>query len=78
MHSRPHYLICLEAAIRRIEINPGGTRNKEIFGGIERLEMESGKNFDGVQQFKYLGGVVIEDNEINEEIKARTASGNRC
>jgi hypothetical protein len=43
MHSRPHYLICLEAAIRRIEINPGGTRNKEIFGRIERLEIESGK-----------------------------------
>jgi hypothetical protein len=37
--------------------------------------MESGKNFDRVQQLKYLGGVVTEDNEI---IKARIASGNRC
>jgi hypothetical protein len=40
--------------------------------------MKSGKNFDRVQQFKYLGGVVTEDNEISEEIKARISSGNRC
>jgi hypothetical protein len=53
------------------------TRNKDI-GRIERLEMESGKNIDRVQQFKYLGRVVTEDNGISEEIKARTASGNRC
>jgi hypothetical protein len=123
--------LCLEAAIRRIEINPGGTinkrmvqylvfaddvviigrsdiclkectqqldegaqqlvleinndktkymintRNKEIFGRIEIVEMESGKNFDRVQEFKYLGVVVTEDNIISEEIKARIASGNR-
>jgi hypothetical protein len=36
------------------------------------------KHFDGVQQFKYLGGVVTEDNGISEEIKARIASGNKC
>jgi hypothetical protein len=54
------------------------TRNKDIFGRIERLEMESGKNFDRVQQFKCLGGVVTEDNEISKEIKARIASWNRC
>jgi hypothetical protein len=54
------------------------TRNKEIFGRIERLEMESVINFDRVQQFKYVGGAVTEDNEISEEIKARIASANRC
>jgi hypothetical protein len=40
--------------------------------------MESGKNFDRVQHFKYLGGVVTEDNEISREMKARIASGNTC
>jgi hypothetical protein len=36
------------------------TRNKEIFERIG-TDMESGKNFDRVQQFKYLAGVVTEE-----------------
>jgi hypothetical protein len=39
--------------------------------------VESEKKIDRVQQFKYIVGVVTEENEINEEIKARMASGNR-
>jgi hypothetical protein len=53
------------------------TRNKEIFGRTKRLEVESGKNFDRVQQIKYLGGVVTEDNDISEEIKARSSNASR-
>jgi hypothetical protein len=41
------------------------------------MEMDTEKKMIRVQQFKYLGGVVTEENEINEEIKARMASGNR-
>ena len=37
-----------------------------------------GEQFEQVHSFKYLGRVVNTDNSIEEEIKERTAAGNRA
>lgn len=49
------------------------TRNKTRWRGVQDFE-----GYERVKQFKYLGGVVSEDNEVSLEIKARLAAGNRC
>jgi hypothetical protein len=44
-------------------------RPKKRINFWKNLETGNGKwkNFDRVQQFKYLGGAVTEDNEISEK-----------
>jgi hypothetical protein len=34
--------------------------------------------FEEVANFKYLGSLITRKNETGEEIKMRTAAGNRC
>ena len=41
------------------------------------LEVE-GHTFKRIQQFKYLGAMLTQQNEINNEVKARIQAGNRC
>jgi hypothetical protein len=36
------------------------------------------KPFEAVEQFKYLGTILTNQNYINEEIKSRLKSGNAC
>jgi len=43
----------------------------------ECLEIEINK-FRRVQQFKYLGVLITQQNEISMEIKARIQAGNKC
>ena len=49
------------------------TRNKTRWKNVKNFE-----NFERVETFKYLGGIVTENNDVSEEIKARLAAGNRC
>lgn len=43
----------------------------------ENMDLD-GYSFSAVSQFKYLGAIVTEKNEMDEEVKARIAAGSRC
>lgn len=53
------------------------TRDKGRFQGVRDLEGEREK-YERVVQFKYLGALMTEDNDVSVEIKARLAAGNKC
>ena len=53
------------------------TREKGRFHGVRDLEWEEGK-YQRVGEFKYLGALMTEGNEVIMEIQARIAAGNRC
>jgi len=44
---------------------------------ISELEVE-GHKFKRIQQFKFLGAILTQQNEINSEVKARIQAGNKC
>ena len=49
-----------------------GTRNKIRWRNLQDFE-----GFERVKSFKYLGGIITENNDVTTEIKARLAAGNR-
>ena len=49
------------------------TRNKARWRNFTHFE-----EYKSVGQFKYLGGIIMENNDVKEEIKARLAAGNKC
>lgn len=49
------------------------TRNKTRWRNVQDFE-----GYQRTNQFKYLGGIITETNEVAAEIKARVAAGNRC
>jgi len=72
-------------AVKRVglEINAEKTeymavqRHEQIGCRNEVLEVENYK-FKRVQQFKYLGTLITQQNEIGTEIKARIQAANKC
>jgi hypothetical protein len=52
-------------------------REKGRFQGMEDLEWE-GNRYKTVAEFRHLGAPVSKDNKVSAEIRAQTASENRC
>ena len=46
-------------------------------GRIHRVRIDN-NNFERVEEFKYLGSTLTNQNSIAEEIKSRLKSGNAC
>ena len=46
-------------------------------GRIQRLRIDN-SNFERMEEFKYLGTAVTNQNSIAEDIKSRLRSGNAC
>jgi len=46
-------------------------------GRIHEIKVDN-KSFERVEQFKYLGTTVTNQNYIQQEIKSRLKSGNAC
>lgn len=46
--------------------------------GVRWRNVKEFQGYERVAQFKYLGGIITENNERLAEIKARLAAGNRC
>ena len=49
-----------------------GTRNKTRWRNLQDFE-----GFERVKSFKYLGGIITENNDVTTEINARLSAGNR-
>ena len=53
------------------------SRKKETFRNIKSFECNGGV-YERVNEFKYLGAQINDQNEMHLEIRARMAAGNRC
>ena len=53
------------------------TRNKIRYQHVSKLDTQ-GESFERVNQFKYLGSILTDDNNISEEVRSRVTSGNKC
>ena len=47
-------------------------------GRIHSVRIDNNSTFERVEEFKYLGSTITNQNSIPEEIKSRLRSGNSC
>ena len=77
-------VICLAAATKEIglEVNADKTKYMTVFrdqnaGRIHSMKMDN-SSIERVEEFKYLGTSLTNQNSIQEEIKIRLKLGNAC
>jgi len=65
-----------------MEVNADKTKHMVVSrdqnAGRSRNMKTDNRSFRGVEVFKYLGTILIDQNSYREEIKSRSKSGNAC
>jgi hypothetical protein len=82
-HDREKYR-CLVIASKEIGLGVNAEKTKYMVMSRDQNAGQNGniqigyKSFETVEQFKYLGTTLTNQNSIHEEIKSRLKSGNAC
>jgi MarR-like DNA-binding transcriptional regulator SgrR of sgrS sRNA len=76
-----HMQIQTAASATGLEININKTKYMRTKKGNKVVKSDitlNGQTFEEVDNFKYLGALIISQNEVEADIKGKIAAGNRC